>query len=874
MRICLTFAAVLQSVLALAMPTRSELEVALPQAGKMMLDNFRAVKDGKMSAVDAAVDAERLANGTKDEAQRFLLFKGAFGLYVQGESYAAALGALDRLTATVKDIPGQVLMDIIDAKLKGLSNEKGCALRERRACIVQRLRVEKERAVADREHVRLETERTLADRLEKENRRLKSELATAMAKLAAKKTVEESKPVEKRKIHRVLKQDKPIAFDLGDGVTMVFESCPTGTFVMGSVGGKYRLQYSSHKVNITRPFWMAKLQITKEQWLRIAKFQPSVFRSGRFGAQDLSVDSPKSVMVGAFTHKEVLGVCADLTTRFRNLVPEGYVVRPPTEAEWEYAFKLGLSVDEKTISWLDGKKLERYGHGVRRQWEFFHKSENTTDLSPSAYQKFALVGLDCGQYEPDALGLYDMFGNIKEMTLDIVNDTILSHLNAGDQSIKNWYGEDGADPLKWGYDDERPKDFKNTDFASFPILRGGDGWPVFRDGQWRYHMEYKTTAAKAIKEKWNFGLRLSIGPELLTERGLHIPEAEAIKAETIKTEPEKPSAAIKPIKNEGDPIVLNLDKNVRMEFVPCPAGEFTMGYVDKEGADRFYLSQHKVRISRPFWMAKLPVTKEQWALFGKAKPQGSSRNWYRVDPTVVGGPKAAVVGIWDLADVLKSCDVLNKKFKRLLPRGCVVRPPTEAEWEYALKCGGSDPQFMRDGCKGLAELDAFERFAPGRKSHLEAMRRMLKKPESANNPPGYRCDFTGFDCGMHQPNAWGIHDQIGNLFELTLDSVDAKVFAECMKQRLKASSFKGEWWYSDAVDPLKWEYPNSKEMSKDKVISPLLRGGCGWMPSGEYAVFTHKLTVERFLSVDRFFAIRLVIAPDLMKERGLLLPKD
>ena len=110
---------------AAAMPSRSELKKVQSTVNELMADDIAAMKGGKQTPEGTAAKAEELAGLATDEASKFLLLKGAFGLYVQGGKYEEAVAALDRLTAAVKDVPDKVLADIVREKLKRIPRKDG-----------------------------------------------------------------------------------------------------------------------------------------------------------------------------------------------------------------------------------------------------------------------------------------------------------------------------------------------------------------------------------------------------------------------------------------------------------------------------------------------------------------------------------------------------------------------------------------------------------------------------------------------------------------------------------------------------------------------------------------------------------------------------
>jgi len=116
-----------------------------------------------------------------------------------------------------------------------------------------------------------------------------------------------------------------------------------------------------------------------------------------------------------------------------------------------------------------------------------------------------------------------------------------------------------------------------------------------------------------------------------------------------------------------------------MEFVRVPAGRFLMGSKkDDKLAFDGEKTQHTVDIPYDYWMARFPVTNEQYNVYATAKgikhPVGGWEN--KKDHPVVKVQ-------W--ADAMAYCQWLNGLLKAELPAGLVLRLPTEAEWEKAAR---------------------------------------------------------------------------------------------------------------------------------------------------------------------------------------------
>ena len=127
-------------------------------------------------------------------------------------------------------------------------------------------------------------------------------------------------------------------------------------------------------------------------------------------------------------------------------------------------------------------------------------------------------------------------------------------------------------------------------------------------------------------------------------------------------------------------------RNVVLEFVLVPAGEFVMGSNDGRPDER---PLTRVRIDRPFWMGKFELTDQQYAVFD---PNHDSRYWNPggKDHGGRGFPmnhalQPVVRVSWERA--MAFCRWLSEK------TGEAFRLPTEAEWEWACRAGSGKPFF-------------------------------------------------------------------------------------------------------------------------------------------------------------------------------------
>lgn len=176
-----------------------------------------------------------------------------------------------------------------------------------------------------------------------------------------------------------------------------------------------------------------------------------------------------------------------------------------------------------------------------------------------------------------------------------------------------------------------------------------------------------------------------------------------------------------------------LKNSIGMEFLLIPGGTFTMGSPPAEGGDPGEI-QHKVTIGRPFYIQKTEVTLGQWrAVMGRRFffPRKGEDNM----PVVR-------VSWYDCVDFIER---LNKKGNGY------YRLPTEAEWEYACRAGSSDAYAWGDVLDCTTAM--FCNNSLKGKSCVQYFRsRGLYSDQPA-------------PVGSFSPNAWGIYDMHGNVWE-------------------------------------------------------------------------------------------------------------
>lgn len=168
-------------------------------------------------------------------------------------------------------------------------------------------------------------------------------------------------------------------------------------------------------------------------------------------------------------------------------------------------------------------------------------------------------------------------------------------------------------------------------------------------------------------------------------------------------------------------------KGIPVRFRWCPAGTFQMGSPAGENGGRDDEHQRSVTLTKGFWLMETECTQRLWVAV-----MGSALNWSK------GYGKGDDYPVYNVSH--DEAVEFSKRMQSLLGGAVKVSLPTEAQWEYACRAGTTTRYSFDDESK-LGEYAWYESNS-GRTTHPVAQKK---------------------------PNAWGLHDMHGNVWEWCSD---------------------------------------------------------------------------------------------------------
>lgn len=199
-----------------------------------------------------------------------------------------------------------------------------------------------------------------------------------------------------------------------NSVGMKLAPIEAGEFMMGSTNefGRFAHEHQ-HKVALTKPFYIGVYEVTQAEYEKIMGKNPSHFSKTGKGKDTVGDLDTSRFPVENVSWDEAMEFCKKLSA-LPEEVAANRVYRLPTEAEWEYACRAGTTTVFHFGESLASTQANFDGNHPYLTREDVIKGESPSKLKGPYLKRPTTVG----SFEPNALGLYDMHGNIWEWVSD------------------------------------------------------------------------------------------------------------------------------------------------------------------------------------------------------------------------------------------------------------------------------------------------------------------------------------------------------------------------------------------------------------------------------------------------------------------------
>jgi len=249
--------------------------------------------------------------------------------------------------------------------------------------------------------------------------------------------------------------------------------------------------------------------------------------------------------------------------------------------------------------------------------------------------------------------------------------------------------------------------------------------------------------------------------------------------------------------------------NIVFEMTPIPGGEITLGSpLSERGRSEDEGPQFNVKLS-PFWMAKTELTwgeymtfMRSYDVFKRLSSKGIRKvtEENRADAITVPTPLYDPAKTYEYGDDVRQPAVTMtqysaKQYTKWLSglTSTQYRLPTEAEWEYAARAGSKTAYSFGEEPDDLDKYAVFEGNAIGGAAKV----------------------------GSKAPNAFGLHDMHGNVWEWTIDQFSDQGFGD--RGGKTFTGFDGTCWPTEAesrcVRGGGWQDPASRLRSAARMGS-------------------------------------------------------
>jgi sulfatase modifying factor 1 len=187
-----------------------------------------------------------------------------------------------------------------------------------------------------------------------------------------------------------------------------------------------------------------------------------------------------------------------------------------------------------------------------------------------------------------------------------------------------------------------------------------------------------------------------------------------------------------PVSQSPGPARFVLEPRTGMKLAEIPAGRFVMGSPLTQPGRVQDESQRSITIPHPFYLGTREVTQTEWTIVMNGNPSQFPN---------CGRCPVESVNFYDVDRFIANLNARSTSLR--------FRLPSEAEWEYACRAGSSTPATI-EAAPTSSQANVNDRL--GDEAGPDVARRRSTVP-----------------VGSYPPNAWGLFDMQGNVWEWTND---------------------------------------------------------------------------------------------------------
>ena len=274
------------------------------------------------------------------------------------------------------------------------------------------------------------------------------------------------------------------------------------------------------------------------------------------------------------------------------------------------------------------------------------------------------------------------------------------------------------------------------------------------------------SVAKRARELRNKYANTNVNFEYIPEQPVVIEDDAPVLASIPKKETLPLTAVANPPLFTGERRVIALNGEQEIELVLVPAGSYVMG--SNSDVQREH-PMTVVEIDQPFWISTCEITNAEYKIFDPGHDSGVESKYgyqFGLHGYPVNEPDQPVVRI-SCEEALAFCDWLSEK------TGLAFTLPTEVEWEYACRAG-TDTEFSFGGSD--SDYSAYANLADETMEQFASNPYLVFAPfEKPSRYDAWIPRDTRFSDGVllsakvgsFSPNAWGLYDMHGNVWEWT-----------------------------------------------------------------------------------------------------------